>query len=75
MKPGAKFQLVSFISNEEEDSDDKLFCCDPFTGCENGRIIVKTEPFSGTLVADMKPLCFSTIFLQIDKPIPVPSNK
>ena len=39
-----------------------------------GSEIMKVEPSATLLLADIKPLCFSTIFLQSARPIPVPSN-
>jgi hypothetical protein len=38
-----------------------------------GRLIINVEPLPGELTALISPLCFSTIFLQMDNPIPVPS--
>ena len=40
----------------------------------SGRVIMKVDPSLILLSAVMEPLCRSTIFLQIDKPMPVPSN-
>ena len=42
------------------------------TGCDTGRKIVKREPCPGLLSALMRPWWFSTILLQIARPIPVP---
>jgi hypothetical protein len=37
-------------------------------------VILNNDPFPISLLASIKPLCFSTILLQIARPIPNPSN-
>ena len=42
--------------------------------CFSGRTKLNVEPLPGSLCAMIDPLCFSSIFLQIERPTPVPSN-